>query len=191
MQVISSLLRLQEGKVKDKNAAALLRDSQNRIQSMALVYNKLYQSDNLASIKMTDYINELIAGLIKSYAAGPSRVSVNVVPSEVLLSIDMAVPCGLVINELVTNSLKYAFPENRKGQISVSLKEDNGHELELVVSDDGVGMPDNINLVDTGTLGIRLVTNLVQGQLGGKIELDCNHGTKYQISFPRAKEEIK
>ena len=103
----------------------------------------------------------------------------------------MAVPCGLVINELVTNSLKYAFPENRKGQISVSLKEDNGHELELVVSDDGVGMPDNINLVDTGTLGIRLVTNLVQGQLGGKIELDCNHGTKYQISFPRAKEEIK
>jgi PAS domain S-box-containing protein len=191
MQVISSLLRLQEGKVKDKNAAALLRDSQNRIQSMALVYNKLYQSDNLASINMTDYINELIAGLIKSYVTSHSLVSVNVVPGEVLLSIDLAIPCGLVINELVTNSLKYAFPENRKGQISVSLKEDNDRELELVVSDDGVGMPDDINLVDTGTLGIRLVTNLVQDQLGGKIELNCNQGTKYQISFPRAKEEIK
>ena len=119
----------------------LLRDSQNRIQSMALVYNKLYQSQNLASINMTDYVNELTAGLIKSYAFNPNKVTVSTVSSDVYLAVDMAIPCGLVINELVTNSLKYAFPENKTGKIAVSLTEDAHQALELVVSDNGVGIP--------------------------------------------------
>ena len=188
MQVISSLLRLQEGTVKDKDAAALLKDSQNRIQSMALVYNKLYQSDNLASVNMMDYIKELTTGLVKSYAISPSRVKVNVAPNNVLLGVDMAIPCGMIVNELVTNSLKYAFPDNRRGLISISIKEDD-KGLELVVTDDGVGIPEGISLTNTSTLGIKLVTNLVQDQLGGKIELDCSQGTTFKITFRRAKEE--
>ena len=189
MQVISSLLRLQEGIVKDKTSAMLLRDSQNRIQSMALVYNKLYQSQNLASINMTDYVNELTAGLIKSYAFNPNKVTVSTVSSDVYLAVDMAIPCGLVINELVTNSLKYAFPENKTGRIVVSLKEDAHQALELVVSDNGIGIPDGIDMANNSTLGLKLVGNLVQNQLGGKIELERSHGTTFKITFPRPMEE--
>ena len=179
MQVISSLLRLQVGRVKDKDSADLLRDSQNRIQSMSLVYNKLYQSQDVASIDMADYIQELTAGLIRSYTSSPNSVKLNVVSSGVLLGVDTAIPCGLVINELVTNSLKYAFPENRKGQIAVSLTEDNSQELELVVSDDGVGIPDDIDLAESSTLGLKLVGNLVQNQLGGKMELAQRTGNNF------------
>jgi two-component sensor histidine kinase len=159
MQVISSLLRLQESKVKDKDSAVLLKDSQNRIQSMALVYNKLYQSENLAGINMTDYIKELTAGLVKSYAVNPSRVTVKIAPGDVLLDVDMAIPCGMVINELVTNSLKYAFPDNRKGQISVSLKEAANQKLELIVSDIiwcGISLAERSNLT---ALGERFLTS--------------------------------
>jgi two-component sensor histidine kinase len=189
MQVISSLLRLQSGQVKDKDVIALLKDSQNRIQSMALVYNKLYNSKSLASIDMGDYIKELTGGLIKSYTTSPYRVTASIAPCDVYLGIDMAIPCGLVINELVTNSLKYAFPDNRTGQIAISLKEGENQELELVVSDNGVGIPEGLNPADTSTLGLKLVTNLVQDQLDGKIELDRSQGTTYKITFPRAKEE--
>jgi len=188
MQVISSLLRLQAGKVKDKDVVAMLKDSQNRIQSMALVYNKLYQSQNLASIDMADYIKELTAGLIKSYTTGSSRVTASIDPSDVFLGVDMAIPCGLVINELVTNSLKYAFPESRTGQIAISLKENGHQELELVVSDNGVGIPESLNLANTSTLGLKLVTNLVESQLDGKIELDRTQGTRFSITFPGPKE---
>jgi len=188
MQVISSLLRLQEGRVKDKDAAALLKDSQNRIQSMALVYNKLYQSENLASVNMTDYIKELSAGLVKSYAVSPVRVAVNVAQSNVFLNVDSAIPCGMIINELVTNSLKYAFPGNRKGLITISLTE-NEKGLQLTVGDDGVGIPEGVSLANNSTLGIKLVSNLVRDQLGGTLEIDRRHGTSYQISFPRNKEE--
>jgi len=188
MQVISSLLRLQEGRVKDKDAAALLKDSQNRIQSMALVYNKLYQSENLASVNMTDYIKELSAGLVKSYAVSPVRVAVNVAQSNVFLNVDSAIPCGMIINELVTNSLKYAFPGNRKGLITISLTE-NEKGLQLTVGDDGMGIPEGVSLANNSTLGIKLVSNLVRDQLGGILEIDRRHGTAYQINFPRNKEE--
>ena len=189
MQVISSLLRLQERKVKDKDSAALLKDSQNRIQSMALVYNKLYRSENLAGIDMTEYINELAQGLVKSYAVSPSRITVQVAPGGVFLEVDLAIPCGMVVNELVTNSLKYAFPDNREGQIFISLKENPDHFLELIVSDDGVGIPENFNPDNTATLGIKLVSNLVRDQLGGKMELTRSPGTTFRITFRRAKEE--
>jgi PAS domain S-box-containing protein len=189
MQVISSLLRLQAGRVKDKDSADLLRDSQNRIQSMALVYNKLYLSQDVANINMADYLSELTAGLIRSYASSPNRITVNIVSGGVFLGVDTAIPCGLVVNELVTNSLKYAFPDNKKGQISISLKEDHNHELELIVSDNGIGIPDEFDLVNNSTLGIKLVGNLVQNQLGGKMELVRSNGTAFKIIFHRAKEE--
>ncbi len=189
MQVISSLLRLQTGRVKDKDFVGILKDSQNRIQSMALVYNKLYQSQNVARIDMADYIKKLTVGLIKSYTTSPYRVTASIDPSDVFLGIDMSIPCGLVINELVTNSLKYAFPENRTGQIAISLKEGGNQELELVVNDNGVGIPEGLNPANTSTLGLKLVTNLVQDQLDGKIELDRSQGTTFKITLRRAREE--
>jgi len=189
MQVISSLLHLQALNIRDKDALAMLKDSQSRIQSMALVYNKLYQSRNLASIDMSDYIEELTGGLIKSYTHNPDRVTASIDPSDVFLGIDTAIPCGLVINELVTNSLKYAFPENRTGKIAISLKEGGNQELELVVSDNGVGIPEGINMEKSSTLGLKLVTNLVREQLDGKIELDGSQGTTFKITFHRAKEK--
>jgi PAS domain S-box-containing protein len=189
MQVIKSLLHLQEEKIKDKDALALLKDSQQRIQAMALVYNKLYLSINLASINMVDYIKELTIGLINSYTTAPHRVTASITPSDVSLSIDMAIPCGLVINELVTNALKYAFPENRTGQIAISLKNGGNQEFALTVSDNGVGMPEGINLSNTPTLGLKLVTSLVQDQLEGKIALDRSQGTTFKITFPQGKEQ--
>jgi len=189
LQVISSLLHLQAGKVKDKDVKAILKDSQNRIQSMAMVYNELYQSQSLASINMADYIKKLTGGLIKSYTTSPSRVTARIDPSDVFIDVDMAIPCGLVINELVTNSLKYAFPENGTGQITISIKEGGNQELELVVSDNGVGIPEGINPANTDTLGLKLVTDLVQNQLDGKIELDRTQGTTFRITFHQAKEE--
>jgi PAS domain S-box-containing protein len=189
MQVICSLLNLQSSNVRDKDALAMLKDSQSRIQSMALVHNKLYQSQNLASINMSDYIKELTGDLIKSYTTSHDRVTVNIDPSDVFLGIDMAIPCGLVINELVTNSLKYAFPKNRTGQIAISLKEGGNQELELVVSDNDVGIPEGINTANTNTFGLKLVTNLAQDQLDGKIELDRSRRTTFKITFPQAKEE--
>jgi len=188
MQVISSLLRLQAEKVKDKDFGDMLRDSQGRIQSMALVYNKLYQSQDLSHINMADYIGELTAGLIKSYATSSQRITPIIDPSSVFLGVDMAIPCGLVINELIVNSLKYAFPEGRVGEIAVSLKNGSDHELELEVSDNGVGVPEGFNMANTSTLGLKLVTNLVENQLDGKIELDRSQGTTFRITFPGPKE---
>ncbi|MCG2738797.1 MAG: sensor histidine kinase, partial [Syntrophaceae bacterium] len=132
---------------------------------------------------MADYIKELTVGLIKSYTTGSNRVTTNIDPSGVSLGIDMAIPCGLIINEIVTNSLKYAFPENRTGRIAVSLKKGSNQELELVVSDNGVGIPEGLNPINTSTLGLKLVTNLVQDQLDGKIELDRSQGTTFKITF--------
>ena len=123
-----------------------------------------------------------------AYIINPSRVTVEVTPTDVFLDVDQAIPCSMVVNELVTNSLKYAFPDNRKGLISISLKEDE-KGLVLLVSDDGVGIPEGVNATNTATLGVKLVTNPVQDRLGGKIELDRSQGTTFKITFHRAKEE--
>lgn len=190
MQVISSLLRMQARKIKDKDLAEILMDSQNRIKSMALVYNKLYQSENLAQINMADYTKDLITGLIRAYPVKSQRITSRVEQSNVLLGVDIAIPCGIIINELITNSIKYAFPDNRPGEITVSIRENGNYDLELLVSDNGVGLPESFTLTaNTKTLGLKLVTNLIENQLDGKIELDRSQGTTFKIIFSRVREE--
>jgi len=191
MQIISSLLRMQARKFKDSNFAEILIDSQNRIQSMALVYNKLYQSENLSQINMADYIRELIAGLIRSYSAKSLIITPRVKTSNIILGMDIAIPCGLVINELVTNSIKYAFPLSKSGEVAVSIRESGYHYLEILVSDNGLGLPESFNLkADTKSLGLKLVINLVENQLDGKIELDHkNQGTSFKIIIPQTREQ--
>jgi len=186
MQVISSLLKLGAGAIKNKEDAAVFKDSQDRIKSMALVYNKLYQAEDLAHIDFREYVRELIRNLVPSYRAVAGKVTTSVECGDVSLGVDQAIPCGLVINELITNSLKYAFPSSRGGEIKVSLAENEG-EVELTVSDNGVGIPASLDLANSPTLGLRLVGNLVE-QLGGKIELDRTAGTSFKITFRRNRE---
>jgi PAS domain S-box-containing protein len=183
MQVISSLLWLQSGYIKDKKYLEMFRDSQNRITSMSLIHEKLYRSKDLAKIEFSEYIRDLVNGLFQSHGVKTGTIVLNINVDNFSLGIDQAVPCGLLINELITNSLKYAFPEDRKGEINISLHLNDENMVELVVSDNGVGIPSDLDFRKTESLGLRLVTILAEDQLQGKIDLDRSRGTEFKIKF--------
>jgi two-component system sensor kinase len=181
MQVISSLLNLQAEHTKDKVYADMLKESQHRIQSMALIHESLYQSENLADIALEEYITRLVCRLVHSYQVAETVTPIIEV-EPIPLGIDTAIPCGLIINELVSNSLKYAFPDGRKGKITVKLHSRNGM-VELVVVDNGVGIPDTVDVKNTETLGLDLVVTLAEDQLEGEIIVDKTEGTAFYITF--------
>lgn len=181
LQIISSLLGLQEGYVKgDPTALNVLRVSKNRVLSMAMVHEMLYKSDDIRNININNYIKNLTTNLFSAYKEKRSTTpKVNV--DQICLNIETAIPLGLIISELVSNSLKYAFP-NENGDVSVDLHSYNGG-YRLVISDDGVGFPKDLDYRNTeATLGLKLVNSLVN-QLDGSIELDRNQGTKFIIKF--------
>lgn len=182
MQIISSLLMLQSDKIEDKKYIDIFTDSHNRILSMALIHEKLYQSENIAHIDIKEYIKDLVSNLIYSYAA-TGNVKLDIKVENIPLNIDLAVPCGLIINELVTNSLKYAFPEGRKGKITIVFISKDNNDLQLCVSDDGIGIPPDLDIGKTKSLGLNLVTALAENQLHGKIILNRERGTEIQINF--------
>lgn len=189
LQIISSLLDLQSTYVKDDSTAVnVLRESQNRVLSMALIHEMLYQSKDISSIDFSDYIRNLIYSLFTSYG-----VKTNIKPmisvEETFLNIETSIPLSLLISELVSNSLKYAFPQRKNGEISISLHSQNNH-YKLIISDNGVGLPPEIDFENVkSSLGLRLVNSLVN-QLDGNIELDRNHpGTKFIIYFKELKYE--
>jgi PAS domain S-box-containing protein len=186
MQVISSLLALQAGYTNDFQATQMFRESQNRIRSMALVHELLYQSQDLAQIDFVSYVHKLTRHLLHSYLSDVSRVSLEIVASSLLLDIDMAIPCGLIINELVSNSLKHAFPNNRTGKIYVILERDSDGLYTVIVRDDGVGLPEGLNVHRTETLGLQLVTSLA-GQINATIGLQRHNGTTFEIRFALTK----
>lgn len=188
LQVIESLLSLQAEHLKDEKALAIFKNSRSRIASMALVHEKLYQSHDLARIDFGAYIRDLTNSLFTSYALAPGTVTLGMDIEDVALDIDTSIPLALIINELVTNSLLHAFPQGRKGQISIGLHADDGNDLTLVFTDDGVGLPEAIDIHNTETLGLQLVTLLVK-QLRGNIELDRSNGTRFNIRFVRIEEE--
>jgi PAS domain S-box-containing protein len=185
LQVISSLLRLQSRYITDPHILEMLQESQNRVQSMALVHEQLYQSADLSRIDFADYIHSLTSHLCQAYEGNAKRAKLLINVTPVLLNIDTAVPCGLIINELVSNSLKYAFPGNNIGNIQIDFQNslDNPQELCLTVQDNGIGFPTGIDFRSSGTLGLRLVCSLVR-QLGGNIELEKDLGTIFIIKFP-------
>jgi two-component sensor histidine kinase len=181
MQVISSLLNLQSGYISDAQALEIFQDSQNRVRSMALIHEKLYRSKNLAEIDLGEYVNDLVTHLFRSYKADGKGITLKVQAEDVHLGIDMAVPCGLIINELISNALKHAFPNGRQGEILVELQK-NQQQVSLHVSDNGIGFPADLDFQNTGSLGLQLVNTLV-GQLDGTIELQNGSGTAFKISF--------
>ena len=185
MQVITSLLSLQSDIIKDQQHADMFRESQERIRAMALIHEKLYRSRDLARVDFNEYIKSLVNGLFRSHGIDTGRIVMKVKVEDVSLGIDHAIPCGLVINELVSNALKYAFPEDRKGEISVTLRSISEDEIELRVSDDGVGIPEDMDIGSTDSLGLELVTILTEDQLEGKINLDRTGGTTFRILFKR------
>jgi two-component sensor histidine kinase/PAS domain-containing protein len=180
LQIVSSLLSLQSENIDLLDPARTFRESQDRIRSMALVHEKLYRSGDVARIDFREYVESLTMGLYRSYFPGPGvRIFADI--ENVSLDIDLAVSCGLIINELVSNSLKYAFPDGRTGEIRVGMVRD-WRKFILTVSDSGAGLPPGLDFRNTSSLGLQLVNTLV-GQLEGTIELDTARGTRFKITF--------
>ncbi len=183
MQIISSLLMLQSQYIKDDKYADVIKESQNRIISMSLVHEKLYQSRDLAKIDFKDYIRDMMSNLFQSYGSKAESIKLILDIDNLFRPVDSAIPCGLIINELVTNSLKYAFPDGRKGEIRIVLRKADGNMIELIVGDDGIGFPEGIDFRKTESLGLHLVTILAESQLQGNINLNRDRGTEFKICF--------
>ena len=181
MQIISSLLNLQKQYVHDEEAVDVLKESQNRVKSMAMIHEKLYKSRNFSEINFTDYIRSLVDDLFYSYGVDSNRIKKNIVLDEVMMGLETAIPCGLIISELVTNTLKYAFPNHSQGEFKIELHIIDGL-YNLIIADNGVGIPESIDLDETDTLGLKLVNSLVN-QLEGTIELIQDNGTEFKIIF--------
>jgi two-component sensor histidine kinase len=182
--VISSILNLQSSYVTDQYALSLLKESQNRIKTMAYIHESLYQNKTFTSINFSEYISTLTNNILQSYAASIQKVRLIMDVQKIILNLDTSIPAGLIINELVTNSIKHAFAGLNEGNILINLHtKDN--ILFLEVSDNGKGFPKDIDFKNTNSLGLQLVNTLVE-QLNGKLELNENKygGTSFFINFP-------
>lgn len=180
LQVVSSLLHLQASTIQNPAALAILQDSQHRVRSMALIHEKLYQTTDLSRIHLGNYINSLATYLFRSYSSQTNGVQLLISGSDVYLAIDEAVLCGLILNELISNSLKYAFLDRDAGELRVELLNEPPGGWTLRVADNGVGFPEEVDFKNSPSLGLQLVNTLVQ-QLDGVIELRCDGGTQFEI----------
>ena len=183
MQVISAFLSLKSASLKDDKTISILNEMGSRIRAMSLVHQMLYQSQDLSHVALDVYIQELSKLIVSSYKTNSEKIKLNFQLKPVQVLIDTAVPCGLLLNELISNSLKYAFTNNMKGEIAVSLCRTSENKIELIVSDNGIGISDNINLEDLDTLGYRLVKSIAEDQLQGKITLTTNPGVSFKVIF--------
>jgi PAS domain S-box-containing protein len=181
LQIISSLLNLQTKYIQNKEDLDLFRESQSRVKSMAIIHELLYQSSDFAHIDFKEYISSLVAYLFHYYSVDPQKIKLKLNVDNLMLGMETAIPCGLIVNELVSNSLKYAFPPGCDGEINIHLHSENGHFL-LEVEDTGIGLPEKIDFENSETLGLRLVMGLID-QINGRIEHIAGPGTKYQITF--------
>lgn len=181
LQIVSSLLRLQSDKITDKASKEYLKQSEQRVKSMALIHQQLYKTKDLARINFGEYVKDLCTYLFFSYGVSRSRVDFEIDLKEIFFSIDTALPCGLIINELVTNSIKHGFPDDKKGMVTICLHKDGTGKNHLVIKDNGKGA-DKLDFENTLTLGMELVRTLTD-QLEGEISVNTNNGTEINISF--------
>lgn len=181
LQVISSILNLQSSYVKDKKSLDLLLESQNRIKSMAFVHESLYQTKDFSNINFSSYVENITSNLVHSYSNPDNPPKLNMELDAIQLNLDTAIPCGLIINELISNSLKYAFRDKKDGQLDVTVKK-SGNSIRIVIADNGKGFPANVDFRNTESLGLQLVVTLVD-QINGKIELETKKGAKFTIDF--------
>ena len=182
LQIISSLLTLQAEFIKDESSRGYFNDSQNRVKSMAIIHEKLYQTRDFANIDIKDYVSNLTLSLFKAYNINTKLIEVDVEISNILLDVDTAIPCGLIINELVSNSLKYAFSDGRKGKMTIKLLPVEDDKLQLIVGDNGIGLPEDLESRETQSLGLTLV-NILAKQLNGNLEKINNNGATFILTF--------
>jgi PAS domain S-box-containing protein len=180
MHIISSLLNLQIQHVHEEESENVLKDTQGRLDTMAMVHKNLYESSSFTNLNFKDYVEKLVFEILSSHRVNSGTIETELDIEDIEMNMETAIPCGLIINELVTNSVKHAFPE-LKGTIRIELKSFQD-ELELIVADNGIGLPKNIHLKITETIGLQLVYSLVN-QLNGKLKLDMSNGTEFKITF--------
>jgi two-component sensor histidine kinase len=184
LQIIASLLSLQASYIKDPDICEMFSESQERVRSMALIHEMLYQSDRMGEIDFAAYVWGLSDQLIHSYGIQASRVTLQLHLDNLWLDVNKAVPCGLILNELISNAFKHAFPDGREGSISVEVSSaEPPLQVTIVVRDDGIGMPVDLDLANAQTLGLQLVYTLIE-QLDGRLECDRHEGTKFTLTFP-------
>ena len=183
MQVIVSMINLQAQYIEDKNSLKIFEETTNKINSMALVHEKLYQTKDLSRINLKEYFNDLIELLKDSYMEMSEKVIIKKDLNEVMVTIDAAIPCGLIMNELISNIFKHAFPENKKGEIKISLKITEDEEIEIVIVDNGKGFPPGLDYKNTNTLGLQTAVALAEQQLLGSFEYARDKGTQFKILF--------
>ncbi|MEN6551280.1 MAG: CHASE4 domain-containing protein [Methanobacterium sp.] len=191
LQIISTLLQLQSDEITDQKTLENYRESENRIQSIALIHEKMYQSRDISNIDFTSYIKSLINDLMYSYDADSRNIKSVIDTGNFLFSIETVQPLGLIVNEIISNSLKYAFKNRDEGTVLVKLEKMDSNKFKLIVSDNGMGFPENIDFRNTSSLGLQLVNELVK-QLEGDIELNIDDGTEFVIIFkePEYKKRI-
>ena len=181
MQLISSLLNLQAKNPGKKAPKEVFIDSENRIRSLTLIHESLYQAKDFSRIEFVSYLRELLLRLLQAYKTPGQSITGKVDGTEIYLDITQAIPCGLIVNELASNSLKHAFPGGREGEILVAIKKE-GDRVSLSVKDNGVGLPLNFNFPDPIMLGLQIVTTLAN-QLSGAISYAANGGAEFTLTF--------
>jgi two-component sensor histidine kinase len=188
LQVISSLINMQARQLGDDSSREALAECQTRVQAIALIHEKLYQSKDYSRVHFSEYAKSLASNIFSATGLSPQSVSLRLDIEDVALGVDKAIPCGLILNELITNALKHAFPAPMLGTVSVELHKPGAHVVSISVSDDGVGMPDKPEMKASPSLGLSLVHTLVD-QLEGEIEIIRDRGTTFRITFPLGANE--
>lgn len=182
LQVVASMLSLQSRHLEDPKARAMFEDSRRRVESMSLMHEKLYRSRDLAKIDFREYVGDLVRNVSTLNAGDSRRIDIREEVGDVILDVNKGIPCGLIINELVSNAVRHGFPDGREGKVVVSMQGDGSGRMTLVVGDNGTGFPGNIDFRNTKSLGMQLVMSLVN-QLDGTIEIDRSGGTAFVIDF--------
>ncbi|MEI6457219.1 MAG: histidine kinase dimerization/phosphoacceptor domain -containing protein [bacterium] len=182
LQVISSLLGLQSSYVQGEQSRKIFQESQDRVSTMAKIHTMLYQSEDMSRVDFGSFIRDLAGRLQQSYGIAGSPIEVHVDVADVSLTIETSIPCGLILNELVSNALKHAFPEGRGGEVNISMTRARD-QFTLTVQDNGIGFPEAMDFHNTKSLGLELV-NLLVGQINGTIDLQVKGGTTFTITFP-------
>lgn len=182
LQIISSLLSLQSRNIKDPYVIQMFQESQNRVRSMALIHENLYQSADMSHIDFSEYARDLVIQLFRSYGVNQKSIKLHIHAHNIFLDVNTAIPCGLILNELVSNSLKHAFPDGKEGEIYIDVRHDHEQKICMLIGDNGIGLPTGVEGIGTNTLGLKLVTALIN-QLSATLTVDHREGTQFCVTF--------
>lgn len=185
LQIIVSLLKLQSRYVKDAKDLSIFNSSRSRVETMSLIHEKLYKSKDISDIDLGGYLKDLVTHILKAYYVNPDEIQFKLKSEDIKLSIDTAIPCGLIINELINNTLKYAFPQGHKGKIEINIMKQD-EDILLEIADNGIGIPASFDINSSDSLGLQLVDTLIR-QISGTVRTDTSNGTKFTIKFREIK----